>query len=96
MTTTKTATIIPANLGNDPAANLAFFLMENTGSPLGCWTGRLPAADQRKLMGKFLGKGVLSIKGIDETVSHTRKVAFGMDWDTETVSWRELGMKVAV
>ncbi len=87
---------MPTNLSQDSAANLAFFLLENTGSPLGRWTGRLPAADQRKLMGKFLGKGMLSIKGVDETVSHTRKVAFGMDWDTETVSWREFGMKVAV
>lgn len=32
----------------DYAANLAIFLMEETGSVLSTWTGKLPANEQRK------------------------------------------------
>lgn len=85
---------LPENLGQDPAANLTFFLLENTGSPLGRWRGRLPAADQRKLMGKFLGKGVLVINGADETVNHTIKCCFGQDWETTTQTWAAFGLQI--
>ena len=87
---------VPENLGQDPAANLAFFLLENTGSPLGRWTGRLPASDQRKLMGKFLGRGVLTINGADETVNYTKKIAFGQDWETSTRTWAAFGLQIGV
>ena len=47
----------------DYAANLAIFLVEKTGSCLGSWKGNLPAAQQRALFGRFLGKGKLIIDG---------------------------------
>lgn len=63
------------------AANLAFFLLEKTGSVCGQWTGRLKAQEQRDLFGTFLGKGRLVIDGATESVQHIVKVCFGMDYD---------------
>lgn len=76
---------------NDVAANLAFFLLEKTGSVCGTWRGTLLAGDQRKLFGRFLGKGTVCIRGNDETLTHTRTVSFGMDWETTAnLRWVEL------
>lgn len=63
------------------ATNLAFFLLEKTGSVCGQWTGRLKAQEQRKLFGTFLGKGRLVIDGATETVCHVVKVCFGLDYE---------------
>lgn len=75
----------------DYAANLAFFLQEKTGSIFGEWEGRMTAAEQRALFGRFLGKGHLWINGTTETVEHWVKVCFGLDSDcTARVAWRDL------
>jgi hypothetical protein len=75
----------------DYAANLAFFLLQKTGSVLGIWKGPMPAAEQRTLFGRFLGKGQIVIDGTRETVCNRVKVCFGQDYDDRnTVAWRAL------
>lgn len=75
----------------DYAANLALFLQEKTGTIFGEWDGRMTAAEQRALFGRFLGKGRLYINGLAETVEHHVKVCFGMDSEcTARVAWRDL------
>lgn len=75
----------------DIASNLALFLTERTGSCLGAWRGRLTAAEQRALLGRFVGKGVLWIDGAAETVEHHVKVCFGTDTDcTFSRKWSAL------
>jgi len=84
---------IPAHIeGNtDFAANLAIFLLENTGSIFGSWSGRLPAKDQRTLFGQYIGKGKIYISGSGERVEHWVKVCFGLDSDcTKRLYWRDL------
>lgn len=66
----------------DAAANIAFFLLERTGSVLGQWSGYLSASEQRGLFGAFLGKGKLHIDGELETVEHVVKRCFGLDYET--------------
>lgn len=75
----------------DAATNLAFFLLERKGSVLGCWDGRMPAVEQRKLFGRFLGKGSLRIDGDKEEIIHSRKVCFGLDYEDTHYSWHKLG-----
>ena len=65
----------------DYAANLAIFLTEKTGSCLKTWSGHLPAAEQRALIGRFIGKGKIWIDGANETIEHHVKVCFGTDTD---------------
>lgn len=65
----------------EAATNLAFFLLEKTGTVLGSWEGRMTASEQRALFGRFIGKGMLVINGAEETVQHIVKVCFGLDYD---------------
>jgi len=75
----------------DFAANLAFFLLEQTGSIIGQWSGKMSAAQQRELMGRFIGKGKIIINGNDETVRNRVKVCFGQDYeDRNVISFAEL------
>jgi hypothetical protein len=75
----------------DYAADLAIFLVEKTGSCLGNWTGNLPAAQQRALFGRFLGKGKLIIDGSEERLAHVVKRCFGLDYEvTADLAWRNL------
>lgn len=75
----------------DHASNLALFLQEHTGSIYGRWSGRLTAAEQRALYGRFLGKGKVIINGEDETVEHWVKTGFGLDADpTASIKWNAL------
>jgi hypothetical protein len=85
----KTPYKMPEELGTDPAANMALFLVENVGSIYDRWDGRMSAVDQRKLFGRFLGKGVLGVYGKTEMLTMTRKVCFGTDWDTTWYRWAE-------
>ncbi|WP_034303050.1 hypothetical protein [Herbaspirillum sp. RV1423] len=70
----------------DYAANLALFLLEHTGSIYGEWHGKMKAADQRELMGRFLGKGTIVINGLNETVRNRVSVCFGHDWDDRNIA----------
>lgn len=75
----------------DYAANLAMFLLEKTGSVFKVWAGKLSAAEQRALFGRYIGKGQIVINGERETVSNRVKVCFGMDYDDRNVvAWRDL------
>lgn len=72
-------------------SNLALFLLEHTGSIYGVWQGHMPATKQRKLFGRFLGKGTLVIDGNNETLRMYVKVCFGLDYDARhLLAWREL------
>lgn len=55
----------------DRAAAMAIFLLDNTGSIFGRWMGNLPAATQRMLFGRYIGKGYIIINGDTETVDHS-------------------------
>lgn len=80
-----------ANTRYDHAAALALFLTEKTGSCLGEWIGRMTAAEQRALFGRFIGKGRIFINGRDETLCNRVKVCFGLDYDDRNVTdWRNL------
>ncbi|OYW56804.1 MAG: hypothetical protein B7Y80_01595 [Hyphomicrobium sp. 32-62-53] len=75
----------------EAAGQLAGFLLENAGSVGGTWRGTMRAADQRRLFGRFLGKGRLVICGRREIVTHGVTTAFGMDFDeTFRRAWRDL------
>lgn len=78
-------------LNIDYAAELAFFLLEKTGSVCGTWRGKLTAVEQRSICGRVIGRGTIVINGTDETVSNRVKVCFGLDWDDRNVTaWRDL------
>ena len=75
----------------DYAANLAFFLLEHTGSIFGTWAGRLPKSEQQIMFGKHIGKGTIVIDVSHETVCNRVKVAFGRDYDDRNVlRWQAL------
>lgn len=75
----------------DYAASLALFLVAKTGSTLKTWAGKLTAAEQRALFGRFIGKGKIVIDGERETIANRVKVCFGADWDDRNVTaWRAL------
>ena len=75
----------------DYASNLALFLLEKTGSVLSVWVGRMPAAEQRVLFGRFIGKGRIIIDGTAETIRNRVMVGFGQDYDDRNeTSWRSL------
>lgn len=85
------AVILDTPTRRDFAASLAFFLLEKEGSIFAEWRGRMRAAEQRALFGRFLGKGTLIINGENETLIHRVKVAFGHDWDdTKNLRWAQL------
>lgn len=65
----------------DYAAQLALFLLAQTGSIWGRYRAPMPAKQQRALFGRFLGKGNIIIDGTDESVSMKRRVCFGTDWE---------------
>ena len=78
----------------ETAANLAFFLLEKTGTIYGTWRGKLTAQEQRSLLGCFLGKGTIEINGALETIRHTVKVCFGHDFDdTHFFQWGSIETK---
>lgn len=70
----------------DYAAQLALFLLEKTGSIWGLWRGKMTAAEQRALFGRFIGKGDIRINGTEETISMRRKVCFGLDYEEVNVT----------
>ena len=75
----------------DYAATLAIFLVEKTGSCLNTWTGKMTAAEQRDLFGRYIGKGEIVIDGTDEIVANRVVVCFGLDWDYRNItSWKTL------
>lgn len=87
---------MPVNLGTDPAANLAMFLLVNTGSIFGKWGDAIKAADQRRLFGRYLGGGRIYVDGTYETLCRYVKVCFGTDSDCrDNLTWRDLPLMEA-
>jgi hypothetical protein len=79
------------NTRTDYAAALALFLTERKGSPLATWEGKMSAADQRALFGRYIGKGTIVIDGTSETICNRVKVCFGLDSDDRnTTRWAAL------
>lgn len=75
----------------DYPAQLALHLTEHAGSCLATWRGRLTAAQQRALFGRYIGKGTIVIDGAAETICNSVKVCFGLDYDHRNVTaWRDL------
>ena len=75
----------------DYAANLALFLLEKTGSIFGEYRAPMPAAEQRALFGRSIGKGTIVIDGYHETICNRVKVCFGHDYDDRNVTrWKSL------
>ncbi|WP_293373602.1 hypothetical protein [Nevskia sp.] len=75
----------------EAATNLATFLQDKTGSVCGSWKGKLNAAEQRNLIGRFIGKGMIYIDGANETIEHWVKTGFGLDADaTFSKTWGAL------
>jgi hypothetical protein len=75
----------------DYAAQLALFLLNETGSVCGKWHGRMNAVEQRALYGRFIGRGLIIIDGTAETIHQRVKVCFGTDWDDRNyVNWKDL------
>ena len=75
----------------DYASNLAIFLTDRTGSCLNIWSGKMTAAEQRALFGRYIGKGEIVINGSDETIANRVKVCFGLDCDDRNVTrWKAL------
>lgn len=75
----------------DRAANVAMFLISKTSNVHATWHGTIPAAQQRELFGRYLGKGQIWIDGTKETIEHYRKVCFGLDSEcTAELNWRDL------
>lgn len=64
-------------------ANLANFLMEQKGSVLASWSGKMTAKQQRELFGVFMGKGTIVIDGEQETIQHLRKVCHWNGQDSD-------------
>jgi len=78
-------------MNNEIIGALAIFLMEKAGSVWGTWEGRMLAADQRALFGRFIGKGVIVIDGQKETIHNRVKVCFGLDSDDRNITrWSAL------
>ena len=75
----------------DYSANLALFLLAQTGSIFGVYLGKMTANQQRQLFGRFIGKGMLIINGEEETICNRVKVCFGLDFDDRNITkWSAL------
>ena len=75
----------------DYAANLALFIQEKTGSIFGRFVGKMTAAEQRALFGRYIGKGRIVIDGEKEEISNLVTVCFGQDYDYRNVTkWSTL------
>ena len=77
------------------AANIAFFLLERKGTIYARWTGLLTAAEQRALIGCVVGKGLLTIDGNTETITHTVSVGFGGDYEETAYTFANVQERMA-
>lgn len=51
----------------------------------------MTATEQRKLFGRYIGKGEIVIDGENEIICNRVKVCFGLDYDDRSVlKWAEL------
>ena len=74
-------------------ANIAAFLMEQKGSVLASWIGKMSAKQQREMFGVYMGKGLIVIDGEREIIQHLVKVCHwnGQDSDpTFYAKWSDI------
>jgi hypothetical protein len=70
---------------------LALFLLEKSGSIFGSFDGRVTADEQRRHFGCVpFGKCRVRLCGDPETVTVSRKVCFGTDFEATQKTWAEM------
>lgn len=62
------------------AANVGIFLTAERGSTSDCWVGKMPAREQRRILGFSLGRGDLRLDGEELEVVASVSAAFGQDY----------------
>lgn len=71
--------------------DIGLFLTMRTGTCTGRWEGRMRAAEQRALFGRFFGKGTLTIDGATERIQHCVTRCFGLDYEfTADLRWADI------
>lgn len=72
-------------------ADIGLFVTVRTGTCTGHWEGRMRAAEQRALFGRFFGKGTLIIDGATERIQHCVTRCFGLDYEfTADLRWGDI------
>lgn len=74
----------------DIHTRLSFFLLDETGTTGGLWSGKMTAAQQKVLFGKNLGQKVLTINGFNNTLTLGWSVGFGQDYESRTYTWADI------
>lgn len=73
------------------AAKIGMFLVTRTGRCNGQWSGKLLAAEQRALLGRYFGRGTLIIDGARERIRYQVERLFGAGTDTRAdLAWADL------
>lgn len=73
------------------AAKIGMFLVTRTGRCNGQWRGKLLAAEQRALLGRYFGRGTLIIDGARERIRYQVERLFGAGTDTRAdLAWADL------
>lgn len=73
------------------AAKIGMFLVNRTGRCNGQWRGKLLAAEQRALLGRYFGRGTLIIDGTRERIRYQVERLFGAGTDTKAdLAWADL------
>lgn len=72
-----------SELHYETASHIAFFLISQGKKSYEEWDGYMPAKKQREVFGVYLGRGRIFVDGLNETISMTVKVCFGLDFNTE-------------
>ncbi|WP_049098116.1 hypothetical protein [Burkholderia cepacia] len=73
------------------AAKLGLFLVNRTGKCNGKWRGKLLAAEQRALLGRYFGRGTLVIDGARARIRYQVERLFGAGVETKAdVAWADL------
>jgi hypothetical protein len=76
---------------HEPAAKIGMFLVTRTGRCNGQWRGKLLAAEQRALLGRYFGRGTLIIDGARERIRYQVERLFGAGTDTRAdLAWADL------
>jgi hypothetical protein len=69
----------------DVATNIAHFLMAQGLSIFDKWQGKITAADQRKIFGVKLGKGIIVVDGENDRAENRSQTCFGGDTEATVV-----------
>ncbi|KGC70209.1 MULTISPECIES: hypothetical protein [Burkholderia] len=76
---------------HEQATKIGLFLVNRTGQCTGKWRGKLLADEQRALLGRYFGRGTLTIDGARERIRYQVEHLFGGAVETKAdLAWREL------